>query len=152
MPQTPAQRRWYLENRGRILAKRKASYDAEPERYRQKTARYRRANALRARELVDRWHAEHPDRVREIKRVGTQTRRCRLTAGVGVTTADWDAICERQGGLCAYCGGGARLTMDHVIPLCKGGAHDPSNVVGACWPCNHSKRGRSLEEFLKETA
>ena len=40
---------------------------------------------------------------------------------------------------CAYCGreGGPRdLTMDHVKPLSRGGAHRWDNVVSACRRCN----------------
>src|SRR6185437_5314774 len=46
---------------------------------------------------------------------------------------------------CAYCGreGGPRdLTMDHVKPLSRGGAHSWDNVVSACRRCNHRKGNR----------
>jgi 5-methylcytosine-specific restriction endonuclease McrA len=68
--------------------------------------------------------------------------------GEGLTVAQFREICEAQGGLCAYCGRLVKLTIDHVVPIAKGGAHDPSNVVGACLPCNQSKSTRSLDEFL----
>ena len=31
------------------------------------------------------------------------------------------------------------LTFDHIVPQAKGGTHDWSNLVPACWRCNHSK-------------
>jgi 5-methylcytosine-specific restriction endonuclease McrA len=43
---------------------------------------------------------------------------------------------------CVYCA--TRLdqrtaTLDHVVPLARGGAHDPGNLVTACGPCNRLK-------------
>ncbi|HEX2375991.1 MAG TPA: HNH endonuclease [Gaiellales bacterium] len=46
---------------------------------------------------------------------------------------------------CCYCGrdGGPRdLTVDHVKPLSRGGAHVWDNVVTACRRCNHRKGNR----------
>lgn len=34
-------------------------------------------------------------------------------------------------------------TIDHVVPLSKGGADDPSNVVTAHWRCNRDKGNRT---------
>lgn len=40
---------------------------------------------------------------------------------------------------CAYCGSEENLTIDHVIPQCKGGADFTKNVVCCCKACNQSK-------------
>ena len=34
-----------------------------------------------------------------------------------------------------------RLEVDHVVPVCKGGTNDPSNLVAACFRCNRGKAG-----------
>lgn len=31
------------------------------------------------------------------------------------------------------------FTEDHVIPRSRGGEDDQSNLVGACWGCNHTR-------------
>lgn len=57
----------------------------------------------------------------------------------------------RDHAVCAYCGqrltlGDGKhnsLTIDHVIPKCKGGDKSWENVVAACAPCNSAK-GHSL--------
>ncbi len=49
-------------------------------------------------------------------------------------------------GVCHYCGGSfpaASLTMDHVVPIIRGGKSTPGNVVPACKECN-SKKGYLL--------
>ena len=40
---------------------------------------------------------------------------------------------------CAYCGSKNDLTIDHVIPRCKGGSDFSKNVVCCCRDCNQSK-------------
>lgn len=52
------------------------------------------------------------------------------------------AIFARDGYLCQYCGSGARLTMDHVVPRSRGGGSSWENVVTSCAPCNHRKGDR----------
>jgi 5-methylcytosine-specific restriction endonuclease McrA len=56
-------------------------------------------------------------------------------------------IFARDGHRCQYCGRGAGdLTLDHVIPRHRGGAHSWENLVAACKPCNHRKGGKTLDE------
>ena len=48
---------------------------------------------------------------------------------------------------CLYCGRETRqLTLDHVVPRYRGGAHTWENVVSACISCNHRKAGRTPQE------
>lgn len=57
-------------------------------------------------------------------------------------------VLARDGHTCFYCGQDA-TTVDHVIPIVKGGdpiAHD--NMVAACRRCNSSKGSRSEGLFL----
>ncbi|MBN2159410.1 MAG: HNH endonuclease [Spirochaetes bacterium] len=46
-------------------------------------------------------------------------------------------------GVCFYCGRKVRpgdLTMDHRIPLGRGGTSDRINIVAACKECNNKKK------------
>ena len=55
-------------------------------------------------------------------------------------TAWWDR--QIQAGICHYCGkhvGRADLTMDHVVPLTRGGRSTKGNIVPACKECNSRK-------------
>ncbi len=45
-------------------------------------------------------------------------------------------------GLCYYCGrkfSHSELTLDHIVPLARGGFTNPGNCVPACRECNRSK-------------
>jgi 5-methylcytosine-specific restriction endonuclease McrA len=52
---------------------------------------------------------------------------------------------KRSSGVCHYCGGkfdARSLTMDHVVPIIRGGRSTKGNVVPACRACNADKRHR----------
>lgn len=60
-----------------------------------------------------------------------------------------------QKGECYYCRrkvGKANLTMDHVLPLSRGGKSKKGNIVPACKECNNKKKYLlpiEWEEYLK---
>ena len=46
-------------------------------------------------------------------------------------------------GKCHYCGinvGAKNLTMDHIVPLSRGGKSKKGNAVPACKECNNKKK------------
>ena len=56
-------------------------------------------------------------------------------------TAWWRRRLQR--GICAYCGEkfpARELTMDHVVPVARGGRSNKGNVVASCKACNTSKQ------------
>ncbi len=56
---------------------------------------------------------------------------------------------KRDGGKCAYCGEVVSVkegTIDHVIPVSKGGKTTWDNTVWCCRKCNCKKDNKSLEE------
>ena len=66
---------------------------------------------------------------------------------------EWSAlraeVFARDDFTCRYCGSrGGRLECDHVVPVSRGGSHDLSNLVTACFTCNRSKRDKTVEEWL----
>lgn len=83
------------------------------------------------------WNIAHP----ESKAVREQKRRARKAGAVNdFTRKQWEALKVAYGHRCVYCGEHTkRLTMDHVIPISKGGEHTARNIVPACGPCNTRK-------------
>lgn len=50
---------------------------------------------------------------------------------------------------CIYCGRkGRELTVEHMIPLSRGGPDHPDNAVWVCSSCNSSKGDKRLYEFF----
>lgn len=50
---------------------------------------------------------------------------------------------------CAYCGSFQNLTIDHMIPLSRGGEHTFKNLVCACRKCNEEKGSLTPQEWGK---
>jgi 5-methylcytosine-specific restriction endonuclease McrA len=71
-----------------------------------------------------------------------------------LTVAECDAVFAAFGGCCAYCGASARpgkvgqITLDHMVPMERGGSHSIENVVPACWGCNASKKDMTPLEWI----
>ncbi len=47
------------------------------------------------------------------------------------------------------CGSEDKLTVDHLIPISKGGTDEASNMVACCTQCNSSKRDRMTPTFFE---
>ena len=48
---------------------------------------------------------------------------------------------------CQYCGKTTNLTLDHIVPKCRGGKDTWKNVVTSCVRCNNRKGDRMPEEI-----
>jgi 5-methylcytosine-specific restriction endonuclease McrA len=62
-----------------------------------------------------------------------------------VEPIDEAVIYVRDGGLCGICGepvAPEEVTLDHVVPLARGGPHAPTNVQIAHHLCNCTKGAR----------
>lgn len=94
------------------------------------------------------WEMEHVSE-QDIKREKEKARRLRQSQW-------W--LRRIAGGVCYYCHrevGRGQLTMDHVVPLSRGGRSRKGNIVPACKECN-SKKTYFLpiewEEYLRQLA
>ncbi|MGB9731328.1 MULTISPECIES: HNH endonuclease [Calditerrivibrio] len=53
----------------------------------------------------------------------------------------WNTLVSK--GVCYYCGKKVppgELTMDHIVPLSRGGKSTKGNIVPACKECNNKKK------------
>jgi 5-methylcytosine-specific restriction endonuclease McrA/predicted nucleic acid-binding Zn ribbon protein len=124
-----------------------------------------RVNAWKARNEAHTkaWHAAYRERHREYLSASQRRdyrrdplpwknardrRRALLAQGAGVvTSADWRKLVARFDGCCAYCGQRCTPTMEHVVPLSRGGRHAIGNLIPACLKCNLSKNNRFIMEW-----
>lgn len=90
------------------------------------------------------WRAKNPIYVRQAQHF----RRLQVMShpdSVKVVYRDWQKLCRRYRGCCAYCG---EITlsphMDHIVPINKGGRHGIGNILPACLKCNISKHDKLL--------
>jgi 5-methylcytosine-specific restriction endonuclease McrA len=119
----------YLKHRESYMARAKEWIKSNPEKY--KT-------------YLKKTHANNPELYRKIWRLKQQRRTAAMLqlGGDGLQGQEWELILRDQDGRCFWCAESADLTIDHVIPVSRGGRHEVSNIVGACRRCNSSKGAR----------
>ena len=59
----------------------------------------------------------------------------------------------RSAGICHYCGNKfppRALTMDHIVPIARGGKSTKGNVAAVCKECNNKKKHSLLMEWERQ--
>ena len=118
---------WNARHRGHVAARARRWYER---------------NRTQALETSREWSRSNRHR----KNVHQRARQYRLDAR-SWQADDFTRAQELLGGVCAYCGAAGPLTLDHVVPLVRGGAHRIENLVAACKACNSRKGARDELEF-----
>lgn len=55
-------------------------------------------------------------------------------------------IFDRDKNTCQYCGATKNLTIDHIMPVSRGGQNTWKNLVTCCFKCNNAKGNKTPEE------
>jgi hypothetical protein len=98
-------------------------------------------------ERAKKWSALNPDK----KVAQTHRRRAKLYGQIDfdLPINFIDILREKQNDKCAYClVENVKLTIDHMVPLSRGGKHCFDNIVLSCQRCNSSKNSKTLLEWL----
>lgn len=86
------------------------------------------------------WPAANPEK----KAIQSHKRRALETAAGSYTLDEWRAVMDQYGHRCRMCACEGKMTVDHVIPLSKGGSNTVENLSPLCKPCNSRKNNRIL--------
>lgn len=157
-PPAPPRKRKYAtdaERREAFNSRRRGQPRGEAERAshakRQKEVRAADLAGIRARERerARQWRLANPEAARRKGQRDTSRRTARKrNADVrDVSERDLRRLLDRQRGCCFYCDQPEPTTLDHLIPLVRGGRHSIGNLVWACRTCNTSKGGRLVVEY-----
>jgi 5-methylcytosine-specific restriction endonuclease McrA len=110
--------------------------------YRATARRWFANNSEIVRFRIRRWKDQNPEAVVLIR----ERRRARELGAPGdFTRAQWKAVCELANQKCLACGESKPLTVDHVIPLSRGGSHFIENIQPLCQPCNTRKSDQIID-------
>jgi len=158
------QRAWRARNKQKVRDYTIKCRRKNPQIYRKRVADWRRRNAdylyhyYQARRLAD--PEKHRKWMREWKAktpwANSLRQQRRLARKRGVPTDDKavtefiKAVKANGSGVCAYCAtevSGFYLTVDHIVPLSRGGHHMPYNLCIACRACNTSKKDQLISEW-----
>lgn len=128
------QARWYARNRDQAIAASRS---------------WQRRNRARVARAQREWCARNPEKVQAFGR--SRRARVRNAPGGGVTAIQWRQVLHWSEHQCVYCCRiDVPLTLDHLIPLIRGGWHDISNAVPACLSCNSSKNDSLIEDWMPD--
>ena len=127
--------------------------EKHPDRYRTRVSKWRAEHLEYHRVSSANWRKIHLEQERARNLVYKRTHRAVINAqtanyahrkranGGYFSRAAWEHLKALFGQCCAYCKRRMqRLTIDHIIPISKGGWHVSFNIVPACRSCN-SKKG-----------
>lgn len=126
--QKTMQANWYQRNKEKAYHSHRAYKQANPELFRAYERNYRR---------------QHPEAVKARK----HRRRARLAAAEGTITARDIRLLFSLYPVCLCCGAIDNLTIDHVVPITKGGDNSLHNAQTLCHRCNSSKRDRHSTDY-----
>lgn len=79
------------------------------------------------------------DSIRASWRKARIKRRAQEKTGPAFSETAWAKILKKARHLCVHCGKRRKLTIDHILPLSKGGTNHAWNLQPLCKPCNSSK-------------
>ncbi len=137
-----AQRNWRTNNPDHVRSLNKKYW----KRKRQIRNEFRRQNRDKGRAQFNAWKSRNRARYRALMSVAQAKRKTLLRDNGGFITPDqWLAVCAKYGHNCLRCGEHKPLTMDHVIPVSKGGSSNPDNIQPLCFSCNASKGAKTID-------
>lgn len=144
-------RKWREKNMDRADASRKTWYQSNREKIREYNKAYREANKekLKAyeaaryearRDYMRQWLRDNPEKNRE-----QQHRRRAQMQNAPYEKIDRDLLYDMHQGICGLCNqpvSREEFTIDHIIPVAKGGGHVWGNLHIAHFSCNASKKDK----------
>ncbi len=138
---------WREENIERVRDNHNRYYRENKELYRLSQNRRRKQNPEARRSESDRYRRNNLEKYR----AASLRRRARKAGAEGsFDLSDIREILNSQNGRCFWCNEvmpEGRYTIDHLIPLSRGGTNWPANLVCACHRCNSQKGARTPDEY-----
>lgn len=134
----------YAREKSRLYyADNKEKLKARSAQYRRRNPNYAMAAYWKNRSKILEWVRNNRDRVnvyREQRRVAER--------GGKLNGAAWTAIKQLFSYRCVSCGTPGNIkpiTMDHIVPVSKGGTHSSNNVQPLCRSCNSKKYSKIID-------
>lgn len=151
-----SQRAWRIANAESLADQKREHYQENIDHYKEYKREYHRKNADRLSAKTVQWQKDNPDKVH----MKNQRRRARMREAF-VEDVDPRVVLCRDGWVCHICGKDIdpklkspdvmSWSIDHVVPLAKGGTHEYKNCKSAHRGCN-SRKGAILDYEVYEGA
>jgi 5-methylcytosine-specific restriction endonuclease McrA len=121
-------------------------YKRNKEKEKLQHKKYYQKNKLKIKEQIKNYREKNPD----CHRVANKKRKYLKKTAKGTFTKELlKQKFDYYGNRCYYCNNSDKLTIEHRIPLSRGGTNWPANLLPVCPSCN-SKKGAKTEKEFKE--
>lgn len=141
--------RYYANNTESCKARNDDWAKANPDKCQAKDRRYKEKHPGRKAETKRQWRKENPLRDQATAQRRLALKQAAIVPGRPVTD---DVIAKRfalfKG--CCFCSADRKLTLEHMVPLSKGGLHVEENLLGSCLSCNSGKKDRPVEAWFRK--
>lgn len=138
-----AKRKWREEKPDALRASRRQYAERNRDKVKASKLRYVENNRDKVRATKRKWSERNVDRERE--KVQRRRARLRRASIFVITIRDLGRL---AGMPCIACGDTAN-SVDHVLPLARGGCHGVGNLAPMCSACNSSKGAKTVTEWRK---
>lgn len=153
-------RAYYAKRKDYFADKYRNWRTSNPDAHRKRNRQWTAANPDKAKTIRKRAYQVNIETIRigkrlyrkrrpEVKLASDHKRRAlKMSVADGTVSAAVVAELMANNPACTYCGQPGS-TLDHVVPLARGGRHSIENLTVACVSCNSSKGAKLLEEWAR---
>jgi len=139
-------RQYVQQNRAKVTQYKREYYLANVEKYHIAHVEYYKTHRQEIINRVLRWRKENPDKLRANARTSVHRRRARLSqSGGSHSMEEFEELCAKHGNRCLCCDESKPLTIDHIVPISRGGTNDIDNIQPLCLSCNCKKSDKIID-------
>lgn len=132
-----------------------AKYQRDPDALRRRHTKYQRKYLANLRANSPEYRAKKAEHDRAYRKTAegrltklrAKARRRQRMGTHNLTAKQWGRVIDAFDNKCAYCMENTSLTVDHFIPISRGGSTTMGNIVCACASCNSSKQDKLPQDW-----
>lgn len=143
-----AERKYRKNNKEKVNAKKRERYYSKPEELKAKAAQYRQENYERRLEIERNSRVKNKEKYRPAKNARQRIRNKVIQGGTYLILDK--ELRKIYNSPCFRCGSMKDQSLDHIIPISRGGSHSIGNIMTLCLPCNMSKNVKLLVEWRNQ--
>lgn len=134
------------DNKEKILKDIRQYNKTHKKENKERNRNYRKNNPEKIKKIKNNYRKNNPETVQKHR----MTRRARKAQN-GVFKVFNKELHKLMNSPCVACGSTNQITIDHIIPIARGGTHSIGNLQSLCRSCNSSKVDKTMTEWKKSS-